>query len=357
MKKTIFAKTAAVCGAAMLSLTGFSAFAQKDTPVEEIRGIDAEKVNVAAGEVEAQQGEVVKFPVYLVNNLPEGFTNLEIEMYYDERLTPVLTEDGNVTVKKGEVCDELTCVFSHDAERCKIKMNAAGTAPEKDSGLMFTVELTVPVDDAGTFPVVIRVRQFGDAKEAEETETVNWRDSGYVKVSGTPKPPVRGDVNHDGEVTVEDSVFVADYYIQCAADRVYTGALNPEKADADRDGVVSWEDMQYIQRYYTETLLALRLITWGEILDDGAFPLEGKLGDVNSDWGVDVSDAQIVLSYYVNRLADPKYSDHEHSVRWNGDIDKNGEIGVEDAQYILQYYVKNTLAHQKKAWIQIICDN
>ena len=354
MKKTILAKTAAVCGAAMLSLTGFSAFAQKDTPVEEIWGIDAEKVNVAAGEVTAEQGEVVKFSVYLVNNLPEGFTNLEIDMYYDERLTPVLKEDGSVTVKKGEVCDELTCVFSHDAERCKIKMNAAGTAPEKDNGLMFTVELIVPSDEAGYFPVVIRVRQFNDAK-LDETETVEWRHSGYVKVFGTPKPPVRGDVNRDGEVAIEDAQLVFDYYRQCAAEHAYIEASGGlEAGDVDRDGAVSWEDMHYIVAYYMDTLMANKLTTWGEILDGGPYPM---IGNVNSDRIVDVSDAQIVLSYYVNRLADPKYSDHEHSVRWNGDIDKNGEIGVEDAQYILQYYVKNTLAHQKKAWIQIICDN
>ncbi|MBQ9905563.1 MAG: hypothetical protein IJM46_02160 [Oscillospiraceae bacterium] len=352
MKKAIFAKTAAVCGAAMLSLTGFSAFAQKDTPVEEIWGIDAEKVNVAAGDVEAEQGEVVKFPVYLVNNLPEGFTNLEIEMYYDERLTPVLTEDGNVTVKKGEVCDKLTCVFAHDAERCKIKMNAAGTAPEKDSGLMFTVELTVPSDDAGIFPVVIWVRQFNDAK-AEEADTVEWRHSGYVKVSGTPKPPVRGDVNRDGEVTIDDAALVADYYMQCAANRTYTGTLSPEAGDVDRDGAVSWEDVQYIAWYFAETLLVQKLSTWGEILDGGPYPL---LGNVNSDGTVDVSDAQIVLNYYAKRLTDPKYSDDTIETT-TADIDQNGEISVEDAQYILQYYVKNTLAHQKKAWIQIICDN
>lgn len=352
MKKTILAKTAAVCGAAMLSLTGFSAFAQKDTPVEEIWGIDAEKVNVAAGDVEAEQGEVVKFPVYLVNNLPEGFTNLEIDMYYDERLTPVLKEDGSVAVKKGEVCDELTCVFTHDAERCKIKMNAAGTAPEKDSGLMFTVELTVPSGDAGIFPVVIRVRQFNDAK-AEEADTVEWRHSGYVKVSGTPKPPVRGDVNRDGEVFIEDAQLVFDYYRQCAAEHAYIEASGGlEAGDVDRDGAVSLEDSRYIVVYTAESITG-KMLTWGEIVDEGTYE---PLGDANSDRIVDASDAQIVLNYYAKRLTDPKYSDDTIKTT-TADIDQNGEISVEDAQYILQYYVKNTLAHQKKAWIQIICDN
>ena len=96
------------------------------------------------------------------------------------------------------------------------------------------------------------------------------------------------------------------------------------------------------------------MITWGEIVDEGTYE---PLGNVNFDGVVDVSDAQIVLNYYVNRLADPKYYDSEHSIQWDADVDKNGEISVEDAQYILQYYVKNTLAHQKKAWIQIVCDN
>ena len=80
------------------------------------------------------------------------------------------------------------------------------------------------------------------------------------------------------------------------------------------------------------------------------------LGDANSDRIVDVSDAQDVLNYYAKRLADPKYIDDTIKTT-TADIDMNGEISVEDAQYILQYYVKNTLAHQKKAWIQIICDN
>ena len=352
MRKTTLAKIAAVCGAAMLGMTGLTAFAQTNANIEDRSDIVEGKTNIAAGIVKAEQGEVVKFPIYVVNNTPSGFTSLQISVTYDQRLVPCLKADGGAVTKKGDACDGLVTAFSHDAEKHTIKLKSEGSEPEMDSGILFEFELIMPADYGGKFPVTVTIDQFLDA---ENQPVASAAVNGYIYTEGKP---LRGDVNLDGEVAIEDAQMVWDYIREHLAD--------PERAessdlvyagDVDEDGVLSMKDVESIHIYYMCNINLGKQVEWSKVISREVEDISGEgyektTGDLNYDQKVDVKDAQAALAYYVKKLADSEFDDHvDRSV---GDVDQNEKISVEDAQYILEYYTQNTIAMKKTDWAEII---
>lgn len=184
MSKSIFAKVAAVaCSVATLGALGIAASAQKNTEVADRKDLVDGKTNIIAGIVEAKAGETVKFPVYIANNSKDGFAATGLRLFYDEKLTPVLKEDGKPKTAKGEACDAVVSKFSHNAEKHIIGLGTMGDDPETDNGLMYTVEITVPSDakKGDKFPMTLEVDKWLDAKtNAIEYATVN----GYIIVDG-----------------------------------------------------------------------------------------------------------------------------------------------------------------------------
>lgn len=352
MRKTTLAKIAAVCGAAVLGMTGLTAFAQTDETIEDRHDIVADKTNIAAGIVEAVQGETVKFPVYVVNNTVSGFTDLKITVQYDQRLAPYLNTDGSVQIKQGIAGDELTPVFQHDAKNHTITLNAKGAKAEKDSGILFTVDLTMPADYGGRFPVTVTIDQFLDA---ENQPVASAAVNGYIYTEGKP---LRGDVNLDGEVAIEDAQMVWDYIREHLANPCCTESLDLVYAgDVDEDGVLSMKDVESIHIYYNSKVNAAKPVEWSEVISREVEDISGEgyektTGDLNYDQKVDVKDAQAALSYYVVKLADSQFNDRVD--RSAGDVDQNEKISVEDAQYILEYYTQNTIAMKKTDWAEII---
>lgn len=184
MSKSIFAKVAAVaCSVATLGALGIAASAQKNTEVADRKDLVDGKTNIIAGIVEAEAGETVKFPVYIANNSKDGFAATGLRLFYDEKLTPVLKEDGKPKTAKGEACDAVVSKFSHNAEKHIIGLGTMGDDPETDNGLMYTVEITVPKDakKGDKFPMTLEVDKWLDAKtNAIEYATVN----GYIFIPG-----------------------------------------------------------------------------------------------------------------------------------------------------------------------------
>ncbi len=184
MSKSIFAKVAAVaCSVATLGALGIAASAQKNTEVADRKDLVDGKTNIIAGIVEAEAGETVKFPVYIANNSKDGFAATGLRLFYDEKLTPVLKEDGKPKTAKGEACDAVVSKFSHNAEKHIIGLGTMGDDPETDNGLMYTVEITVPSDakKGDKFPMTLEVDKWLDAKtNAIEYATVN----GYIFIGG-----------------------------------------------------------------------------------------------------------------------------------------------------------------------------
>lgn len=352
MRKTTFAKIAAVCGSAMLGMTGLTAFAQTNANIEDRSDIVEGKTNIAAGIVWADPGEVVKFPIYVVNNTPSGFTSLQISVTYDQRLVPCLKADGGAVTKKGDACNELVTAFSHDAEKHTIKLKSEGSEPEMDSGILFEFELIMPADYGGRFPVTVTIDQFLDA---ENQPVASAAVNGYILGGGAL---LRGDVNLDGEVAVEDAQMVWDYIREHLADPCCTESLDLVYAgDVDGDGVLSTKDVDSITIYYNYNINLGKQVEWnevfsGELQDGSAWLYKKTTGDLNYDEKVDVKDAQAALSYYVVKLANSQFNDRVD--RSAGDVDQNDIISVEDAQYILEYYSQNTIAMQETDWAEII---
>ena len=205
MSKSIFAKVAAVaCSVATLGALGIAASAQKDTEVADRKDLVDGKTNIIAGIVEAKAGETVKFPVYIANNSKDGFAATGLRLFYDEKLTPVLKEDGKPKTAKGEACDAVVSKFSHNAEKHIIGLGTMGDDPETDNGLMYTVEITVPTDaKAGDkFPMTLEVDKWLDAKtNAIEYATVN----GYIFIAGGETTTVSSDTTTTTTTTTTSS--------------------------------------------------------------------------------------------------------------------------------------------------------
>ncbi len=174
MKKTIIAKAVAVCSAAVLGMLGVAAFAQKNMPNEKRTDIQAGKFSVVGGIVTAKPGETVKYPVYIENNTENGFAASGIRLFYGDKLQLNLNEKDRPVTTLGVACDELNVTFGHNSEWRCVGCGTMGDG-DKDNGLMFTVELVVPVQaENGIYPIVIDIDNILDhSTNAIEYQAVN----------------------------------------------------------------------------------------------------------------------------------------------------------------------------------------
>jgi LPXTG-motif cell wall-anchored protein len=184
MSKSIFAKVAAVaCSVASLGMLGIAASAQTNTEIADRTDLVAGKTNIVAGIVKADAGETVKFPVYIANNAT-GYAATGVRLIHDERLTVPLDGKKPKTTK-GVAGNDVTTTFSYNAEKRIIGLGTMGTDLEKDNGVMYEVEITVPADakDGDKFPMTIEIDKWLDAStNPVEHAAIN----GYIIVGGTP---------------------------------------------------------------------------------------------------------------------------------------------------------------------------
>ena len=89
-----------------------------------------------------------------------------------------------------------------------------------------------------------------------------------VKPVSTQSGPLRGDVNSDGTVSVEDAQLTLRAYTQrIAGNEMGLSETQIKAADITGDGELSVDDAQYILRYYTEKYVAGKdTLTWDDLL-------------------------------------------------------------------------------------------
>ena len=89
-----------------------------------------------------------------------------------------------------------------------------------------------------------------------------------VKPVSTQPEPLRGDVNSDGTVSVEDAQLTLRAYTQrIAGNEMGLSKAQIKAADITGDGELSVDDAQYILRYYTEKYVAGKdTLTWDDLL-------------------------------------------------------------------------------------------
>lgn len=84
----------------------------------------------------------------------------------------------------------------------------------------------------------------------------------------SPEDVEKGDVNFDGEISVEDAQLALKQYTAAVAGK--PGILpedNQSKMDVSGDGDLSVDDAQYILMYYTQKTVAQKDITWEDLLN------------------------------------------------------------------------------------------
>lgn len=194
MNNAILRKAAALaCSIATLSVLGITASAQ--TPLPDDKDIDSMtdlvdgKVNIVAGVIEAQPGEIVTFPVYLANNAESGYSAAGLRLIYDDNLTPCTGKDGAMIInKKCTASDDVVKTFSLNYEKNIIGLGTMGVDPEKDNGLLYTVDIKVPSSaKAGDiFTMNLEVDKFLDA-ETNPLEVVTF--DGCIFIGGQAEQP------------------------------------------------------------------------------------------------------------------------------------------------------------------------
>lgn len=131
-----------------------------------------------------------------------------------------------------------------------------------------------------------------------------------------------GDVNLDGEVTIEDAQYLFFYtFYPEEYPLVDQGKKN---ADANKDGSITSED-------------SVTIVLMSNLVDISSFPENtGSIiyGDVDEDGKVTIEDAKYLVFYTFYPEEYPLTSQGEN----NADVNKDGEITIEDAK-IIQMHV------------------
>ena len=133
---------------------------------------------------------------------------------------------------------------------------------DNTASLAFTLKPAEKTDLTGaSVSLTAAVKSYaGVASEAETFKTTAGTES--------PEPAyLRGDVNDDGEVTVDDAQLTLRAYVNSLAG--LDNGLNEQQtlaADVNRDEIVSVEDAQYILIYYVNNTLASKTLTWEELI-------------------------------------------------------------------------------------------
>lgn len=114
-----------------------------------------------------------------------------------------------------------------------------------------------------------------------ETTTVPTETTPIVTTSA-PAEVLRGDVNLDNEITVEDAqIALISYTEKFAGNEIDLTEDQLKAADVNGDGNLTVEDAQYILIYYTERTVAGKETTWEDLIGEPspkkALPARSKL--------------------------------------------------------------------------------
>ena len=175
MKSMMTKIAATACSIAALCVLGVSASAQTNEPIDEAK-LTAGKVNIVAGIVEAECGEVVQFPIYVYNNKEPGFAASNIRLTLDEELKPLLKTNGKPDAKLGEVAleSELSSEWDYNEAERTVALTTSGEKATPGNGVFYTVKVTVPENpDREKFPVRLVVDSFGDPAKNPPAE-LHW---------------------------------------------------------------------------------------------------------------------------------------------------------------------------------------
>ena len=132
----------------------------------------------------------------------------------------------------------------------------------------------------------------------------------------------KGDVNRDGDITINDALLVLQY----STGEITLDEDQKDRADTNGDGKINSADALWILQHKTKSVTVS-----AEIIN--AIEKNGK-GDINDDKSITTEDALLALEISVGK-SDPNIKKPE-----NGDVDGNGRVNSADALAILQYLAR-----------------
>lgn len=80
---------------------------------------------------------------------------------------------------------------------------------------------------------------------------------------------------------------------------------------------------------------------------------EEKIGDVNNDGKVDITDATLILKYYANSLAGIPMDTSDTFIKNYADVNDDRSIDISDATFVLKYYAMN-IAGMDVKWKDVL---
>ncbi|MBP0966295.1 MAG: hypothetical protein J5722_01560, partial [Oscillospiraceae bacterium] len=138
---------------------------------------------------------------------------------------------------------------------------------ENNTGNGAVAVLKFEVLAEGTLPVGITINQ-SSTYNVDLVDVPFAPGSGAVvaaPASGTKS--LKGDVNLDGEVSVDDAQLALRAYAnRIAGNPTGLDAQQTKNADVNEDGEISVDDAQNILIYYVNNTVAGKVLTWEELL-------------------------------------------------------------------------------------------
>ncbi len=214
---------------------------------------------VIVGTASAEKGGTVEVPVRLENN--PGIAALSLNVTYDPAQLKLLE------VTDGKILGSSAFTPGGDLSAIPFMMNWDDLSTENNTGNGTVAVLKFEVLAEGTLPVSVTVNQ-------SSTFNVDLDDVAFATVSGgvtaSPAPeqkPLKGDVNLDGAVSVDDAQLALRAYAnRIAGNPTGLNAAQTKNADVNEDGELSVDDAQNILIYYVNNTVAGKVLTWEELL-------------------------------------------------------------------------------------------
>lgn len=192
-----------------------------------------ENTTLSADTVRASAGETVTVPVRLEGN--PGFTNFAVSMEYDKEQLTLVSLNTESTDGNACLCGSLIAGNPEwKMEEGTANGYLAGASAEviTGDGILFTATFRLAVDFSGSAtvkPVVHYLRNGGEAGFADVTVTAK---------AGSISNYIPGDVNDDGEVTLEDAMMTYNASIGLIKEN--------DRMDINQDGEITLVDAMTI---------------------------------------------------------------------------------------------------------------
>lgn len=202
----------------------------------EVRAEESDKPIISVEEKNVMVGEEIKVNVEIEDN--PGILGALLEISYDERLSLVNAENGNVfsyltMTKPGRY--ESPCRFNWDGQECTEDDIKDGTILTLTFEIIGELEYGVPLEINVSAPEGIiydrNIKPLDVTTQNSSVRVYNFK---------------AGDANNDGKVNISDIILIRRYIVSG-----YDVDINPNAANVNDDGRVNSADVVLLRRYIT----------------------------------------------------------------------------------------------------------